>query len=171
MKKRFWLLLTAVLLSLGFISARPAKVNAAPWGAKTVFTTPKKTRGTWYFKQGKKIKHFKITAHTVNGTKLYKALKGKTEKKWITKLIKADKKSHYKLADKVGLMQSEAYSLKYKGAKGFNANGWLAGGGDGSYYVPVKRNVKGKKVSALRVGEGADNYLKYYAYKNRKLAK
>ena len=65
----------------------------------------------------------------------------------------------------------EAYTFKFHGVTGFNANGWLAGAGDGYYYVPVKKTIKGKKVNALRVGEGAGNYFVSYAYQNKKLIK
>jgi sarcosine oxidase delta subunit len=67
-------------------------------------------------------------------------------------LTAADKKADYKLADKVSNSQYEAYTFKFDGITGFNANGWLAGGGDGYYYVPMKKTVKGKKVNVLRVG-------------------
>lgn len=175
MKKKFLLLLSAFLLVLGLVSVSSktdaATIKATDWGAKKVFTTPKKTRGTWYYKEDKKVKKFKITAYTIDGVKLYKDLNGKTSDKWVNKLIKADKKANYKLADKVGESAWACHTIKYHKITGFNADGWLAGSGDGFYYVPVKKNVKGKKVNALRVGEGAGNYLSYYAYKSRKLVK
>lgn len=62
--------------------------------------------------------------------------------------MKADKKSHYKLANKVSLSKYEAYTFTYRGKKGFNACGWLSGGGDGDH-----------------------NYLKAFAYKNKNLLK
>ncbi len=176
MKKKLLLFLGAILLILGFaklssVNADAATIKATDWGAKKVFTTPKKTRGVWYYKEGKKVKKFKITAHTIDGVKLYKELNGKNSDRWVNKLIKADKKSGYKLADKVGESAWACHTIKYHKIIGFNADGWLAGSGDGFYYVPVKKNVKGKKANALRVGEGAGNYLSYYAYKSRKLVK
>ena len=86
-------------------------------------------------------------------------------------ILQSAKKANYKLADKVGESAWACHTIKYHKITGFNADGWLAGSGDGFYYVPVKKNVKGKKVNALRVGEGAGNYLSYYAYKSRKLVK
>lgn len=35
----------------------------------------------------------------------------------------------------------------------------------------VKKTIKGKKVNALRVGEGAGNYFVSYAYQNKKFIK
>ena len=171
MKKKVVLFFTALLVVLGLASVHTQKADAASWGAKKVFTTPKRTRGTWYYKEDGKVKKFKITAHTVNGVKLYKVLSDKEFDKWEDKLEKADEKSGYKLSDKVGESKLQVYTFKYRGVTGFNANGRLAGAGDGFYYVPVKRTVKGKKVNALRVGEGAGNYFSYYAYKKASLAK
>lgn len=108
-------------------------------------------------------------AHTVNRLKLYKILKGKKADKIEDKFAAADEKSDYKLENKVSTSKLEAYTFKYRGVTGFNANGWLAGAG--FYYVPVVRNIKGKKISALRIGEGAGNYFAYYAYKKASLAK
>ena len=62
------------------------------WGAKEVFTTPKSTRGTWYYKEKGKVKKFSITAHTVNGLKLYKRLKGKTGDKIDSKFAEENEK-------------------------------------------------------------------------------
>ena len=118
-----------------------------------------------------KVIRTKITAHTINGLKVYKVLKGKEADKWDKKLTAADETANYKLADKVSNSQYEAYTFKFHGITGFNANGWLAGGGDGYYYIPMKKTVKGKKVNVLRVGGGAGNYFISYAYKDKKLAK
>lgn len=171
MKKRILLFFTALLAVLTFASFNSGRAKAASWGATKVFTTPKSTRGTWYYKEDGKVKTLRITAHAVNGVKTYKVLRGKAEKKWNAKFAKADEKSDFKLENKVSTKQLEAYTYKYRGITGFNANGWLAGTGNGFYYVPVKRTVKGKKVKALRVGSGVKNYLSYYAYKSKKLAK
>lgn len=48
-----------------------------------------------------KLLEQKITAHTINGLKAYKVLKGKEADKWDKKLNAADEKANYKLADKV----------------------------------------------------------------------
>ncbi|QQP29118.1 hypothetical protein [Lactobacillus ultunensis] len=171
MKKKALLFLTVFLVVLGVVNVKATTVNAASWGAKKVFTTPKRTRGVWYHKEDGRVVRTKITAHAVNGIKLYKVLKGKEEVKWFKRLMVADKKADYKFADKVSSSKLEAYTFKFHGVTGFNANGWLAGGGDGYYYVPVKRTVKGKKINALRVGEGAGNFFISYAYHNKKLVK
>ena len=65
----------------------------------------------------------------------------------------------------------QAFTFKWHGITSFNTNAWLAGAGDGVYYVPVKHSRKGRKVNALRFGHGADNWLSFYAYKSRRLAK
>lgn len=74
MKKKYLLLFVACFSILLGFSFSSKTVNAAPWGAKTLYTTPKRTRGTWYYKEGHKIKKWHITAHTSNGRKLYKIL-------------------------------------------------------------------------------------------------
>lgn len=170
-KKKVVLFFTALLVVLGLASIHTQKADAASWGAKQVFTTPKRTRGTWYYKEYGRIKKVKVTAHTVNGLKLYKILKGKKADKIEDKFAADDEKSDYKLENKVSTSKLEAYTFKYRGVTGFNATGWLAGAGDGFYYVPVVRNIKGKKINALRIGEGAGNYFAYYAYKKASLAK
>lgn len=171
MKKKVLLFVAAFLMVLSFASVHTNTASAASWGATKLFTTPKKTRGVWYHKEDGKIFRTKITAHTINGRKVYKALKGKKADKWDKKLVAADEKADYRLANKISNLQYEAYTFKFHGITGFNADGWLAGGGNGYYYVPMKKTVKGKKVNVLRVGEGAGNYFISYAYKNRKLAK
>lgn len=128
LKRKLILFLTACSIIFSIFLINQRKANAASWGAKSLYTTPKK-------------------------------------------LAQADKKSGYKLADKVGESAWACHTIKYHSNVEFNADGWLAGSGDGFYYVPVKENVKGKKVNALRVGEVAGNYLSYYAYKSKKLAK
>ncbi|WP_259684747.1 hypothetical protein [Lactobacillus helveticus] len=170
--------MTAFLVVLGLASfqsnkVEATKINPASWGANKVYTTPKKTRGTWYYKDPdeKKVKKFKITAHTLNGLKLYKALKGKTADKFANKLIKADKKSGYKLANKVGESMWSAYPVKWHKIAGFEADGWLAGSGDGYFFILVKKTVKGKKVNALRIDEGYKNSFFAYGYKNKNLVK
>ena len=173
MKKKVVIFFTALLVILGLASVNTQKAKAATntWGAKEVFTPPKSTRGTWYYKEKGKVKKFSITAHTVNGLKLYKRLKGKTGDKIDSKFAEENEKSDFKLEEKVSTSKLEAYTFKYRGVTGFNANGWLAPTGNGFYYVSVKRTIKGKKVNALRVGEGAGNYFAYYAYKKASLAK
>lgn len=39
------------------------------------------------------------------------------------------------------------------------------------YYIPVTRTVKGKKVKALKIATGADQYASAYAFKTKALAK
>lgn len=171
MKKRILLVVSTLLLLLVVLGFNGNRAKATSRGAKAVYTTPVATRGTWYYEKKGKVNTVKITAHTLNGLKLYKALEGKAEKAWFKKLMKADKKSHYKLANKVSLSKYEAYTFTYRGKKGFNACGWLSGGGDGVYYAPVKKTIHGQKAKALRIGDGDHNYLKAFAYKNKNLLK
>lgn len=46
MKKKVVLFFTALLVVLGLASVHTQKTDAASWGAKKIFTTPKRTRGT-----------------------------------------------------------------------------------------------------------------------------
>lgn len=79
--------LTAFIVSCLFcINISSQNVKAASWGAKEMFTTPKSTRGVWYYNDDDQIKKLKITAHTVNGGKLYQQLTKKNTKKWLKKL-------------------------------------------------------------------------------------
>lgn len=173
MKKKISMLLIAILLMLGLSSTLTAKVSAASWGAKKVYTTPKRTRGNWYYKKNGKIKKLRITTHTLNGVKLYKILKGSAMESWTRKLAKADEDANFKLAKKVGNSKYEAYTFKFHGNYGFNASDWLADDSTntGSYYAPVKKHRKGKTVTALRVGNGTDNSFSFYGYSSKKLAK
>ena len=88
--------MTTALFMLAIIVMGQNRVDAASWGAKNLFTTPKKTRGTWYYKHEGKIKKLKIATHTFNKIKLYKMLSSNKAIKWTKKLAKADKKSGYK---------------------------------------------------------------------------
>ena len=60
-----------------------------------------------------------------------------------------------------------AYNFK----KGFNVNNWVNLAGDGVYYIPVTRTVKGKKVKALKIATGADQHASAYAYRTKVLAR
>lgn len=168
MKKKWAIgLILSILLICGF-SISTNKVSAASWGAKELFTTPKATRGTWYYKEHGKIKKWRITAHTSHGRKLYKMLPSKAYAKWERKL---EKRHSLKLISALGKKQWQAIGFKYHGKASFNTNGWLAGAGAGLYYCPVTRTRHGKKVNALRFGSGAGNWLDFYAYKSKSLAR
>lgn len=168
-KKRFWLFVA--LLLVGFMGMHSQKVEAAPWGAKKLYTTPVAARGTWYYKESGKINRFKITKHTVWGKKLYYMLPKKEYNKLESKLESLPEKKYistiYHLDDTI----CQVYEFKWHGIKSFNVNGWLAGAGDGAYYVPVTKLRHGKKVQALRIGHGAYNWLTFYAYKSPELVK
>lgn len=167
--------MTTALFMLTIIVMGKNRVDAASWGAKNLFTTPKETRGTWYYKQEGKIKKLKITTHTFNKIKLYKMLSSNQAIKWTKKLAKTDKKSGYKLAQKVGTSQYEATDFKFHKTAGFAADGWLSSdrADSGHTYVAIKKKDKSNndKVDALRVGNGADNSFLYYCYKSKKLIK
>lgn len=131
-------------------------VNAASQGAKALFTTPKATRGTWYYKEDGKIRHCKITAHTVDGRKLYKVLPKKEYVKWKNRVERKNLKEHRKFIDKINNIQFPAYKLKWHGITSFNTNDWVTGAGNGTYYVPVTKTRHGKKVKAIRFGYGGE---------------
>lgn len=171
MKHLRLLLIVGVLFLSGIAFASSQETQAASWGATKVFTTPKKTRGTWYFKEDGEMEKVTITAHTVNKLKLYHELSAKQNKKWDTKFRKLSDKQQIKLQKQFNKTRLAAYNFKFHGIKSFNANGWLATGGDGFYYTPVTKTVKGKKVKALRLGEGANNKLDTYAFHDKKLVK
>lgn len=171
MKKKVFTVLAALALVFGISFTLTNSAQAASWGAKTLYTTPKSVRGTWYAKQGKKVKKYTITAHTLNGVKMYKPLSDKQHDKYITKLSNLPTKQFRRTSNYLESHQLEAHNIKYNGVKGFNAIGWLSGAGDGIFYTPTTQTVNGKKVKALRLGTGADNHLQVYAYKNRNLAR
>ncbi len=104
-------------------------VNAASQGVKALFTTPKATRGTWYYKEDGKIRHCKITAHTVDGRKLYKVLPKKEYVKWKNRVERKNLKEHRKFIDKINNIQFPAYKLKWHGITSFNTNDWVTGAG------------------------------------------
>lgn len=174
-RKTFLKVITVTSLAIGINSICTSNythtVNAASWGAKTIFTTPKATRGTWYYKEDGKIKHCKITAHTLNGIKLYKVLSEKEFAKWDRKLEHQSLKKYRKSVAKLDKTQLQAYTFKWHGITSFNSTSWLAGAGNGIYHVPVTKTRNGKKVKALRLGYGAGNYFDRYGYRTRKLAK
>ena len=74
MKKRILLVVSTLLLLLVVLGFNGNRAKAASRGAKAVYTTPMATRGTWYYEKKGKVNTVKITAHTLNGLKLYKAL-------------------------------------------------------------------------------------------------
>lgn len=174
-KRNFLKIISIIVIAIGIGSITFSKsnhnVNAASQGAKSLFTTPKATRGTWYYKEDGRIKHCKITAHTVDGRKLYKILPEKEYAKWKNRVERQNIKEHRKLISKINTIQFQAYKLKWHGITSFNTNGWVTGAGNGIYYVPVTKTRHGKKVKAIRFDQGAGNYFDRYGYKTKKLAK
>lgn len=174
-KRNFLKIISIIVIAIGIGSITFSKsnhnVNAASWGAKSLFTTPKATRGTWYYKEDGRIKHCKITAHTVDGRKLYKILPEKDYAKWENRVEHQNIKEHRKLISKINTIQFQAYKLKWHGITSFNTNDWVTGAGNGIYYVPVTKTRHGKKVKAIRFGSGAGNYFDRYGYKTKKLAR
>ena len=174
-KRNFLKIISIIVIAIGIGSITFSKsnhnVNAASWGAKSLFTTPKATRGTWYYKEDGRIKHCKITAHTVDGRKLYKILPEKEYAKWENRVEHQNIKEHRKLISKINTIQFQAYKLKWHGITSFNTKGWVTGAGNGIYYVPVTKTRHGKKVKPIRFGSGAGNYFDRYGYKTKKLAR
>ena len=166
MRKRYLFLMSLVaFVSIFFVGMQSQNAYAASqYGIASKYTTPKATRGTWYYRETDKfssdkktIHTLKITAHTANKDKLYvpsqKFFKKNVYNAFIKKVMK---KNIY-----------AAYNFK----KGFNVNNWVNLAGDGVYYIPVTRTVKGKKVKALKIATGADQHASAYAFKTKALAK
>lgn len=167
MKKKILVVLSFIAL-LGVMAFALPKANTqaatTKYGIARKFTTPKATRGTWYYREGneKKIYQLKITKHAVNKNHLY-VRSEKYFKKHVygvnpTKLSKFIK-------------QTENIYAAQKYQRGFNVNNWVNLAGDGNYYLPVTRKVNGKKVHALKLATGAGPYLAAYAYKTKALVK
>ncbi|WP_308554720.1 hypothetical protein [uncultured Lactobacillus sp.] len=181
MKHKFLTFLSVFVALLGIsLFVNSNKVSAIStktkqyYGIRKEFVTPKATRGTWYSydMQTNKFHKIVITKNTAEGAKLFKALNAKQTDKMVKKINKMSnkqKRAFYNGIYDQKLSQAEIY--KYKGKTGFNVNNWLPTVGDGIYYVPVTRTRNGKKVTALRIGTGANNYFDSYAYKTKKLAK
>lgn len=165
-KKILFLMSLLAALTIGLIGYKAEPVSAAnQYGIAKKFTTPKATRGVWYYheKGSEKIEKLKITKHTAAGYKLYVP----SQKFFKKNVYQASVKKRNAFIKKV--MKKNIYAgFLYK--KGFNVNNWVSVAGDGIYYLPVAKMVAGKKVKALRVATGAGPYTAYYAYKTKKLA-
>lgn len=160
-----------ILMGLGLTGMQASKVQANSWGTKVPYITSKQARGTWYYKENGTIKKLVITAHTSRGKKLYKILPAEEFNKMSAKLIRADEKNHYRVSKKISAKWLQAKTIHKHGAIEFNADGWLAGAGNGTYFLPIQKIRHGKKVPTLRIGYGAGNWRMAYAYKSKALAK
>lgn len=164
-------LIAGALLGVGAtLQANTNTVSVASWGPKELYTVPKVMRGTWYYKESGKIKKTKITAHSMDGRKLYKQLPSKEYSEWFDKLHKLKSKEYNKAWKYLYKDRMEASDFKWHGHSGFVCRQWLAGA-SGTYITPAKRTRYGVKTRAVRFGGGAGNWLSYYAYPSRKLAK
>lgn len=165
MKKKI-LLFVSLLAGLLFFVSTPTYASKIPkgYGIAKVFTTPKATRGTWYYREkgDKNISKVKITAHTIDGKKLY--VPSQTFFKKNVYNVSTKKRNQF-----IKKTQNIYAGSLYK--KGFNVNNWVNLAGAGDYYIPVTRTVNGKKVKALRLATGAGPYTAAYAYKNKALVK
>lgn len=166
MKKRglFLISLLALVVTFGLVNNSKPVQAVNQYGIAKKFTTPKSTRGVWYYREkgADEIRTFKITKHTANGYKLYVP-----SKKFFNKNVySVSAKKRNAFIKKV--MKKNIYrGVLYR--KGFNVNNWVSVAGDGVYYLPVAKTVAGKKVKALKLATGAGPYTAYYAYKTRKL--
>lgn len=171
------------LLAAGSISvAAPVSLNintvqaaqtskTAKWGATKLYTTPKAVRGTWYYRDYKnRLQKLKITAHTINGVKIYKDLSEKQFIKYSKKIQKMSIKKSDQLYDWFTKHIKAGETVKRKGITGMDINEWLAEGGSGAEFLPATRIKNGKKVKALKIDTGAF-IPEGYAYKNKKYAK
>lgn len=165
MKKKL-LLFVSFLAGLLFLVSTSTYASKLPkgYGIAKTFTTPKATRGTWYYREkgDKTISKVKITAHSVDGKKLYVPSQKFFEKNVYN--VSAKKRNQF-----IKKTENIYAAANYK--KGFNVNNWVNLAGDGEYYIPVTRTVNGKKVKALRIATGAGPYTAAYAYKTKKLAR
>ncbi|WP_265668423.1 hypothetical protein [Lactobacillus amylovorus] len=173
MRKRYLFLMSLVaFFSIFFVGMQSQNVHAASqYGIARKYTTPKATRGTWYYRETDKfssdkktIHTLKITAHTADKNKLYVP----SQKFFKKNVYNVSSKKRNAFIKKV--MKKNIYAA-YNFKKGFNVNNWVNLAGDGVYYIPVTRTVKGKKVKALKIATGADQHASAYAFKTKALAK
>lgn len=168
MKKRFLIIFSFLaFFSLFAAGYKAEKVEAvSQYGIVRKFTTPKATRGTWYYRQkgDKNIYKVKITAHTAAGDKLYV----RSEKFFKNHV---DNLSHVKRNAFIKKVMKKNIYVAYKYKNGFNVNNWVDLAGDGVYYLPASKKVNGKKVKALQLATGAGPYNVAYAYKSKALVK
>lgn len=170
MKKKF-LYLVSLLTFMGILFViRPVTVEANnQYGVAHRFTTPLATRGIWYYRNtdsyssNKKTIHvLKITAHTVDGQKLYVPSQ-KFFKKHVYR-VSTKKRNQF-------IEKTQHLSAAYKFRKGFNVNNWVNLAGDGEYYLPVIKKINGKRVTALQLATGAGPMVYATAYKSKALAR
>lgn len=167
MKKKvlFFLCLLSCLFA---VNAVPVYASHIPKNCGIVkrFTTPKATRGTWYYYEkgdtNKTIYKVKITTHSVNGNKLYVPSQ-KFFKKHVYN-VSTKKRNQF-------IKKTENIYAGFKYKKGFNVNNWVNLAGDGEYYIPTTKKINGKKVKTLRIATGSGPFTVGYAFKNKKLAK
>ena len=165
MKKKFLVILAFLSCLSLFAINKTQNVQAAnKYGISRKYTTPKVTRGTWYYLEDGKMNKIKITAHTAAGSKLYVPSKAFFEKN----VYNVSTKKRNAFIKKV--MKKNIYA-GYNYKKGFNVNNWVNLAGDGVYYIPKKMTVKDTKVTALRIATGAGPYTSAYAFKSPELAK
>lgn len=175
MKKRYLFLLSLLaflsVFAVGMQSQSETVKASNPYGIARKYTTPKATRGTWYYRETgkyssdkKTIYKVKITAHTAAGNKLYVPSEAFFKKNVYN--VSAKKRNAF--IKKV--MKKNIYAA-YDFKKGFNINNWVNLAGDGVFYIPVTRTVKGKKVKALKIATGASQQAVGYAFKTKKLAR
>lgn len=169
MKKNFIYLFSITLfifLGIFHLGLKAQTVEGA-YGIARPYNTPLATRGTWYYRDQdssdkKKLYTVKITAHAVNKDKLYVP----SQKYFKKHVYQATEKQRNKFIE-----QTKNIYAAYNYKKGFNVNNWVNLAGDGVYYVPVTRKVKGKKVKALRIATGAGPYTASYAYRTKALTR
>lgn len=154
------------------VQAKTTKqTTQAKWGATKLYTTPKSVRGTWYYRDYKnRLQKLKITAHTINGVKIYKDLSEKQYDKYTKKIQKMSTKKSDKLYDWFSKHIKAGENVTRHGVKGMDINEWLVEAGSGAEFLPATRTKNGKKVKALKVDTGAF-IPEGYAYKSAKYAK
>ena len=141
------------------------------WGATKLFTTPKATRGTWYYRDYKNhLQKLKITTHTINGVNIYKNLSEKQFEKYSKRIQKMTIKKSDKLYDWFSKNIKSGKNVTRHGIKGMNINEWLVEAGSGAEFLPTFKTKHGKKVKALKIDTGAF-IPEGYAYKDPKLTK
>lgn len=167
-KKLVYLFSAALFIFLGIfqLGLKSETVEGA-YGISHPYNTPLATRGNWYYldrdsKGAKKIYTVKITAHAVNKDKLYVP----SQKYFKKHVYNASEKKRNQFIE-----QTKNIYAAYNYKKGFNVNNWVSLAGDGVYYLPTTRKVKGKKVKALRIATGAGPFTAAYAYQTKKLAR
>ena len=175
--KKLLTIIVTLLATVGFLAVDHNTTHAQSiysakyWGASRKVTIPQKLRGSWYFvNDANELTKIKFTTHMFNKATIYKFLSEKEESKYFNKYNKLSIHKQRSILDYFTNYALSGIVFTWHNKTGINLHAWLIGEGGGAQYVPVTRNINGKKVKAIRIGGGAYNSLNGYAYKTKSLA-